>query len=248
MIPTQEPTTHEDDYRQEVVAKLRADLALALRAAAYHGLSEGVCNHFSVELPDGSGRFLLNPRGLLWEEVYADDIVMVNAQGQQLAGRHPVEPTAMFIHAAIHQIAGKACVLHTHMPYATALTLIDERALDTTLSQNAMRYHGRLAVDDAYNGLALDASEGERIAHAMQGADIAFLGNHGVVVCSHRMDFAYDDLYMLERACMMQVLAMSTGKPLMPVDPALAAHVGAQIDSERLQSTLFFEALRRKLK
>lgn len=242
------PTTHEDDFQSEPVTRLREDLALALRAASFHGLSEGVCNHFSVELPDSSGRFLLNPRGLLWEEIYADDIVMVDAQGQQLAGRHPVEPTAMYIHAAIHQIAGKTCVLHTHMPYATALTLTRARTLDTTLSQNAMRFHGRTVVDHHYNGLALDASEGERIARAMQDADVAFLGNHGVVVCSDRMDYAYDDLYFLERACMMQVLAMSTGKDLMPVDVELAAKTGQQIDSERLQSTLFFEALRRKLK
>lgn len=242
------PTTHDDDFHSESVSRLREDLALALRAASLHGLSEGVCNHFSVEIPDGSGRFLLNPRGLLWEEVYADDIVMVDAQGQQLAGHHPVEPTAMYIHAAIHQIAGKACVLHTHMPYATALTLTRGRALDTTLSQNAMRFHGRTVADEHYNGLALDAKEGERIATAMRHADIAFLGNHGVVVCSHRIDYAYDDLYMLERACMMQVLAMSTGQALMPVDRQLAATTGEQIDSERLQSTLFFEALRRKLK
>lgn len=243
-----DPTTHDDDYHSESVTQLREDLALALRAAAYHGLSEGVCNHFSVELSDGSGRFLLNPRGLLWQEIFADDIMMVDANGAQLAGRHTVEPTAMYIHAAIHQRCGKPCVLHTHMPYATALTLTESRALDTTLSQNAMRFHGRLVVDDHYNGLALDHTEGERIANAMGQADIAFLGNHGVVVCSQRMDYAYDDLYFLERACMMQVLAMSTGQRLMPVQAQLASHVGEQIDGERLQSTLFFEALRRQLK
>ncbi|MFM7008634.1 MAG: aldolase, partial [Betaproteobacteria bacterium] len=217
-------TKHKADFESPSVRQLREDLALALRAAAFHGLSEGVCNHFSVEIPDQSGRFLLNPRGLLWSEVQADDIVMVDTQGAALAGRHPVEPTAMFIHAAVHQIAGKACVLHTHMPYATALTLTERRVLDTTLSQNAMRFHGRVAVDKNYNGLALDAQEGERIANAMQGADVVFLGNHGVVVCAERMDYAYDDLYFLERACMMQVLALSTGLPLAPVDPRLAAH------------------------
>jgi len=206
-----------------------------------------VCNHFSVELPDGSGRFLLNPRGLLWAEVQGDDIVLVDAQGAVLAGRHPVEPTAMFIHAAVHRIAGKACVLHTHMPHATALTLTADRALDTALSQNAMRFHGRVAVDANYNGLALDASEGERIARAMTGRDVVFLGNHGVVVCGERMAWAYDDLYYLERACMVQVLAASTGRPLLPVDTALAARVAAQTLGERLQSDLFFEALRRRL-
>jgi hypothetical protein len=67
---------HVTDYQSAAVSQLRADLALALRAAAHHGLAEGVCNHFSVELPDGSGRFLLNPQGLLWHEVQADDIVL----------------------------------------------------------------------------------------------------------------------------------------------------------------------------
>ena len=238
---------HEHDYLSPLVSRLREDLALALRAAAHHGLAEGVCNHFSLELPDGSGRFLLNPRGLLWSEVQADDIVLVDVTGQKLAGRHPVESTAMYIHAGIHRIAGKACVLHTHMPYATALTLIEDRALDTTLSQNAMRFHGRVAIDPHYNGLALNAQEGERIARAMQGADIAFLGNHGVVVCGSRVDYAYDDLYYLERACQVQVLAQSTGRRLVPASLNVAEMVASQMASERLQSELFFEALRRHI-
>lgn len=238
---------HEQDYTSDTVSRLRADLALALRAAAHHGLAEGVCNHFSQELPDRSGRFLLNPRGLMWSEIGADDIVLIDAQGHKLAGRHEVEPTAMFIHAAVHRICGKACVLHTHMPYATALTLTTDRALDTTLSQNAMRFHGRLAVDESYNGLALDHTEGERIAGVIRSADIAFLGNHGVIVCEDRMDYAYDDLYFLERACMAQVLAQSTGRPLAPMDAALAERVSQQMRSERLQSELFFEALRRRI-
>jgi ribulose-5-phosphate 4-epimerase/fuculose-1-phosphate aldolase len=168
-------------------------------------------------------------------------------RGERLAGRHAVEPTAMFIHAAIHRLCGKACVLHTHMPHATALTLTTQRALDTTLSQNAMRFHGRIAVDEHYNGLALDASEGERIAGVMHRADVAFLGNHGVVVCGERIDHAYDDLYYLERACMMQVLAQGSGKPLAPTSAELAERVMRQTLGERLQSELFFEALRRVL-
>ena len=238
---------HVRDFESESVKRMRADLALALRAAAHHGLAEGVCNHFSLELPDQSGRFLLNPRGLLWSEVHADDIIMIDTDGNKLAGRHEVESTAMYIHAAIHRICKKACVLHTHMPYSTALTLTSDRALDPHLSQNAMRFLDRIAIDDQYNGLALDASEGERIARAMGTADIAFLGNHGVVVCGDRIDYAYDDLYFLERACQAQVLAQSTGRPLVPVNATLAKHVAAQMISERLQSELFFKALGRTL-
>jgi ribulose-5-phosphate 4-epimerase/fuculose-1-phosphate aldolase len=241
------PSRIKDIFHSPAVEALRENLALALRAAAHHGLSEGVCNHFSVALPEQMSMFLLNPRGLLWSEVRAEDIVLIDDQGRKLAGRHEVEPTAMFIHAAIHRIADKACVLHTHMPYATALTLTEDRGLDTTLSQNAMRFHGRIAIDSRYNGLALDISEGERIANAMQGADIVFLGNHGVVVCGERIDHAYDDLYYLERACATQVIAASTGRRLMPVDVALAERVAEQSQGERMQSELFFEALRRSL-
>jgi len=239
---------HARDFASAAVLRLREDLALALRAAAHHGLAEGVCNHFSVELPDRSGRFLLNPRGLLWCEVRAGDIVMVDGAGERLAGDHAVEPTAMFIHAAIHRVCAKSCVLHAHTPFATALTLTADRCLDTALSQNAMRFHGRVAADGHYNGLALDASEGERIARAMDGADVVFLGNHGVVVCGERMAHAYDDLYYLERACMTQVLAHSTGRPPAPVDPAIAARVRDQTLGERMQSELFVEALRRTLR
>lgn len=131
------------------------------------------------------------------------------------------------------------------MPYATALALTQRGALDTCLSQNAMRFHARVAVDSRYNGLALDACEGERIARVMAGRDVAFLGSHGVVVCGARIAHAYDDLYYLERACMHEVLARSTGLPLARADEALAQRVGEQTLGERMQSDLFFEALRR---
>ena len=234
-------------FDSPAVATLRDQLALALRAAAHHGFGEGVCNHFSVALPGRGDVFLLNPRGLMWSEVQAADIVMIDATGRKLAGRHAVEPTAMFIHGAIHRIAGKICVLHSHMPHATALTLTSDRGLDTTLSQNAMRFHGRVAMDPHYNGLALDQAEGERIARALGDADVAFLGNHGVVVCGERVDYAYDDLYYLERACEVQVIAQSTGRALQPVAAAIAARVAEQVNGERLQSELFFSALRRTL-
>ncbi|HEX2544638.1 MAG TPA: aldolase [Ramlibacter sp.] len=235
-------------FHSPEVRGLRGDLALALRAAAHHGLGEGVCNHFSVALPGRPDWFLLNPRGLHWSEVQGHDVVLVDAQGQRLAGAHAIEPTAMFIHAAVHRIAGKACVMHTHMPYATALTLTDLRGPDTALSQNAMRFHGRIAVDAQYNGLALDAAEGERIARAMNGADVVFLANHGVVVCGEKIAWAFDDLYYLERACMHQVIAQSTGRPLQPVQPELAARVAAQTMGERMQSDLFFDSLRRMVR
>jgi ribulose-5-phosphate 4-epimerase/fuculose-1-phosphate aldolase len=234
-------------YDQPQIRALREDLALALRAAAHHGLGEGVCNHFSIALPEDPTKFLLNPRGLMWKEVRADDIVLVNSEGARLAGQYEIEPSAMFIHAAVHRITKKNVVLHSHCPYATALSLTKQGALDTTLSQNAMRYFGRVAVDRHYNGLALDQIEGERIANALNGADVAFLANHGVIVCGDRLDYAYDDLYYLERACQAEVIARSSQLPMNPVPAELSAVTGAQIQGERTQSELFFKALRRVL-
>jgi len=219
-------------------------LALALRSAAHHGLSEGVCNHFSMAV-EGTDHFLINPQGLHWSEVRPEDVVTIDAQGQKVAGRHPVEPTAFFIHSWIHRVVPNArCVLHTHMPFATSLTLSQGGKLEWA-SQNALRFYGKVAYDHEYNGLVLDDAEGRRVADAMRNARVLFLANHGVIVVGERMDWAYDDLYYLERACMHQVLAQSTGRPLKIIDPVVAKRTAAQIDGERQQSELFFAALAR---
>lgn len=236
-------------FNSDVVFTLREDLAVALRAAAHHGLAEGVCNHMSIEVPD-TEYFLLNPRGFLWSEVYSGDIIMVNSDGHKVAGEHNVERTAMYIHAAIHRITGKKCVLHTHMPYATALTLTTQCSMNTRLSQNSMRFHDRVGADHNYNGLALNEDEGVRIANSMSNGtggyyDICFMGNHGVIVCGGRMDHTYVDLYYLERSCQVQVLAHSTGLPLNPVSDETAKFVHEQTVEDCEQSELFFEALRR---
>jgi ribulose-5-phosphate 4-epimerase/fuculose-1-phosphate aldolase len=143
----------------------------------------------------------------------------------------------MFIHAAIHRMCRQPVVLHTHMPHATALTLHRRPRAGHHAVADAMRFHGRLAVDAHYNGLALDAAEGERIARAMGSADVVFLANHGVVVCGPQLAHAYDDLYYLERACQAQVLARAPAARWCRSTPALAARVAAQTQGERLQSS-----------
>jgi ribulose-5-phosphate 4-epimerase/fuculose-1-phosphate aldolase len=173
--------------------------------------------------------------------------MVVNSDGKVVAGKHVVEPTAFFIHYRLHAVAKKKCVLHTHMPWATSLTLLEDPRLETRANQNAMRFHGRIAYDMEFGGPALAADEGDRIAHATQGKDIVFMAHHGVMVCNDRIDYAFDDLYYLERSCMVQVMAQSTGKALKLVPEEMAATVCQQIEGERQQSALHFAALKRLL-
>jgi ribulose-5-phosphate 4-epimerase/fuculose-1-phosphate aldolase len=238
------PLAAKDD---RLLSKAKVELAGALRFAAQLGLNEGVCNHFSLAVPDDYrvDRFLINPQGLNWSEIVPADLVTVDVDGNKLEGRRNVEPTAFFIHSRIHRSKPNArCIMHTHMPYATALTLLKDGQLEW-VSQNSLRFFGRVAYDSDYRGLALDDQEGDRICSKLANADVMFMANHGVLICAETVAYAFDDLYYLERACTVQVLAQSTGKPLRHISAEVASHTARQFSEERQQSTLHFEALMR---
>jgi ribulose-5-phosphate 4-epimerase/fuculose-1-phosphate aldolase len=138
------------------------------------------------------------------------------------------------------------CVLHTHMAHATTLTVIDGGRLEWA-SQNSLKFHDRVAYDDNYNGLALDEAEGERMCAMAGDADVLFLANHGVIVCGPSVAAAFDDLYYLERACMLQVMAMGTGRPLRIVPERVAGLTGRQMAGDSEQPQLHFAAIKRML-
>jgi len=235
-------TQSSTDFFQE-----RCELAASLRWAARLGLNEGVCNHFSLEVaPD---RYLINPQGLHWSEVKASDVLLIDPQGKVLMGPHSLEPSAFFIHRWVHQMNPHAkCVMHTHMPYATALTLIDKGELEWC-NQNTLRFWSRVAYDHTYGGVALDDEEGKRIASMLDGKDVMFMASHGVTVVGPSVAWTFDDLYYLERACMHQTLAVqaSAGKALRKIDPKMCEFVASQIASERGQSDMHFESIMRML-
>ena len=154
---------------RDALVQARIDLTAALRSASRLGLAEGVCNHFSVAAPGLEDRFLINPQGLHWSEVTPADLLLVDGKGTVVEGRHTVEPTAFFIHGRLHRSKRKpAVVLHTHMPFATALTLLEGGRLEPA-SQNALKFYGKVGYDEEYNGLVLDNAEGDRIAARLRG-------------------------------------------------------------------------------
>jgi ribulose-5-phosphate 4-epimerase/fuculose-1-phosphate aldolase len=187
---------------------MRVDLAAAFRLAVRLDLHEGVCNHLSVMLPGGKA-FLLNRYGLHWSEVSASNLLALDADGRLLEGEGEFEKTAFYIHSRIHLAhPGATCVLHTHMPYATALTLLEGGRLEM-VEQNALRFHNDIAYDEVYNGLVVDNAEGDRLARALGSKRVMFLANHGVIVVGPTVAEAFDLMYYLERACRLQVLGRS---------------------------------------
>ncbi len=233
--------------KNKSINEARINLTVALRMAAHLNLNEGVCNHFSLEVPEEPNLFLINPQGFHWSEIRPSDLLIVDDSGHLVDGKHSVEPTAFFIHGRIHLRKKKKCILHTHMPYATSLCLLERGELLTGANQNAMRFHGRIGYDRSYGGVALDEAEGDRICDSLGDRDIVFMEHHGIIVCGDNVIDAFDDLYYLERSCMVQILAQSTGQQLKCAEESVVAEVALQIESQRQQSRLHFEAMKRML-
>lgn len=240
-------TVRELNQYSAAERQARIDLAAAFRLAERLDLHEGVCNHFSLMLPDGK-RFLLNRYGLHWSEVSASNLLTVDAAGKVLEGEGEIEKTAFYIHSRIHLANPRAaCVLHTHMPYATAITITEPGRLEM-VEQNALRFHGDIAYDDTYNGLVVDQAEGDRLAGVLGSKRVMFLANHGVLVAGATVAEAFDSLYYLERAARVQVLARATGLKLRAVRPEVAAETCRMILADTPQyAAAHFEALKRVL-
>ncbi len=227
------------------VERLRHDLAAAFRLADRFGFSEGICNHFSAVAPGEAERILINPLGLHWSDIGPDDLLLIDGDGHVLEGRGEVEATALHIHVAGHRANPRhRAILHVHMPNATALTMVEGGRLEMA-HQTAVRFHRRMT-HVAFCGIALDRSEGDRLAAAQRAdpdVDIMFLDHHGVTIGGESVAVAFDDLYYLERACRQQILAQSTGLPLKLIPEPVLTDTWRQLQDVRPASAMaHFEA------
>ncbi len=227
------------------VDRLRHELAGALRLADHFGFSEGICNHFSAVAPSDDERFLINPLGLHWSEIGPDDLLLIDGNGNVIDGHGEVETTALHIHAAGHRANPRhRAIMHVHMPHATALTMVEGGRLEMA-HQTAVRFHRRMT-HVPFRGIALDRSEGNRLADAQRAdpsVDVMFLDHHGVTIGGESVAVAFDDLYYLERACRQQILAQSTGLPLKLIPEPVLTETWCQLQRVRLESAAaHFEA------
>ena len=234
----------------DAIAEARVQLAAAHRLAVLHELEEGIDNHFTMTVPGRDGQYLILPYGLHWSEARASDMIVFDEAGQVLEGSGSLELSAQCIHAPIHRITGARVVLHTHQTWTIALNMLKDNRL-VPASQTAAFFHGLIAYDDNYSGVADSLEEGERLAAAMGTKPIVFMKNHGVLVTGDTVAQAYRRIYRLERVCRNQILALSTGRPLEVLSEEIVARVqtpGADDRHSRAErERLFFEAMMRVL-
>jgi ribulose-5-phosphate 4-epimerase/fuculose-1-phosphate aldolase len=232
----------------DAVAEARVHLAAAHRMAVLHELEEGIDNHFTMTVPGRDDRYLILPYGWHWSEARASDLIVFDEAGRVLEGQGSLELSAQCIHAPIHRITGTKVVLHTHQTWTIALNMLKDNRL-IPASQTAAFFHGLIAYDDDYTGLAATLEEGERLAAAMGTKPIVFMKNHGVLVTGDTVAQAYRRLYRLERVCRNQILALSTGQPLEVLSDEIVARVQAPSAADRHpraeRERLFFEAMMR---
>lgn len=231
-FPSNPTTETETGYAEE-----RRDLACAFRWAARLGFNEGVANHFSLAVSDDGGRFLVNPYARHWARLRASELVLVDADAPgepsgelagELAGGGAVDETALVIHGRIHKAVPQArCLLHTHMKYATVLSGLTDSGLPP-IDQNTMRFYGQVAIDEGFEGMALEEAEGDRLARALGDKSVLVMGNHGVVVAGPTVGRAFDALYYFEKACETVVTAYGTGKALRIAPDAVARRTAAE--------------------
>jgi ribulose-5-phosphate 4-epimerase/fuculose-1-phosphate aldolase len=200
----------------------RVDLAAAHRLAYMHGLSEGIFNHLTLTVPGRSDRYYQIPFGMHWSEVTASAFMEVGIDdGKVKRGSGDVERSCYCIHAPIHKALPQAtAVFHTHMPYASALTRLEDPRIKE-IGQTEVGLIDAIAYDDQYTGPALDPAEGERLVRCIGNKTVLFMANHGVTTLGGTVAEAYDRLYYLERAAQVQIYAMWTGQPLKQLPDAV---------------------------
>ncbi len=227
----------------------RVDLAACYRLVALWGMDEMIANHISVRVPDEPGHFLINPYGLLYEEITASSLIKIDLDGRVVwtpPFDYGVNRAGFVIHAAIHRARHDvACIIHTHTPAGMAVSAMACGLLPMT--QTAMRF-AAVGYHD-YQGVAVDPAEQESIVRDLGNADLLILRNHGLLTVAPGIPQAFSNIYRAELACKAQVMALSSGRELvMPTAEVIArTHHLYRPEVRRPLGVLEWPALLRKL-
>jgi ribulose-5-phosphate 4-epimerase/fuculose-1-phosphate aldolase len=226
VIDVSRPTTGEDAAEE---ARLRRELAAVYRLIAHFRMTDLIYNHISVRLPGPEHRFLLNPYGLLYEEITASNLVIVGLDGQLVTdGPWKVNPAGFVIHSAIHEAREDAlCVLHTHTKAGGAVAAQEHGLLP--LNQMSLQFYNRVAYHD-YEGIALSNAEKARLVADLGAKPVMILRNHGLLTVGATPGEAFLRMFYLERACEIQVDTLAGGAPIVTPSPEVCEHTARQFE------------------
>jgi ribulose-5-phosphate 4-epimerase/fuculose-1-phosphate aldolase len=228
-------------------ATLRSDLAACYRLVAHFGWDDLVATHISVRLPGGDA-FLINPYGMLFDEIRPGDLIKVNLEGKVLSATEwPVNEAGFVIHSAIHSARHDAvCVMHLHTRDGVAVSMLVEGLLP--LNQTAMAVVRDIASHD-YEGIAVNLEERARLAKDLGDKHLMILRNHGTLAIGPSVADAFTSMYLLEWACSAQVRALSMGRALNEVSPKVVDGVASYRSGGRvpIAQNLIWPAMLRKL-
>lgn len=226
---------------------VRVELAACYRLVAHFRMTDWIYNHISARVPGSHEHYLINPFGLLYEEVSASNLVKVDVQGRLAEDVElDVNPAAFVIHGAIHAARPEVgCVLHTHTLAGSGVAAQSDGLL--SISQHALKFHGRVAYHD-FEGIALDGEEQQRLVRDLGDKDVLILRNHGLLTLGRDVPEAFEATYFLERACQIQIAALAGGAGVTRPGPAVCDRTAAQFaGSDRFVQGRDWQALLRLL-
>jgi ribulose-5-phosphate 4-epimerase/fuculose-1-phosphate aldolase len=208
---------------------VRTDLAACYRLVARYGMSDLIYNHITAKVPDSPGHFLINPFGLLYDEITASCFYTLDGDGnvvRQPDSEFSVNRAGYLIHSAIHKARPDLhCVMHTHTRAGMAVSAMKKGLLP--LTQTAMRFYNAIGYHD-YEVPTADVSERERIAADLGPHNAMIMRNHGLIACGRTVQDTWNLMYWLETACQVQVDVLGSGAEL-----ALPSHELATTMSKR---------------
>lgn len=230
---------------------LRRDLAAAYRLAARFGWDDTLYTHFSVRLPGGKRgqeRFLLNPFGLMFSEVRASDLIVVDLEGRIVEGTAPMNPAGFTIHSAVHTAREDAhCVIHTHTLAGMAVAACEQGLLQ--LNQISAEFYQSVGYHP-YEGVAFNHEERARIQVALGENMALILRHHGLLSVGPTVADAFCIMYYLNKACEIQLAAAQLANlagPVTRIPPAVSAHVRQQFRGVEHERQLVWAAWLRQL-
>ena len=205
----------------------RVDLAACYRAVAMFGWDDLVFTHISARVPGPEHHFLINPYGLMFEEITASSLVKIDLQGNKvMESDYDINPAGFTIHSAVHEARDDAkCVLHLHTAAGIAVSACKEGLLP--LSQQSLFPLSSLSYHD-YEGVALNPDEKTRLVADLGDTHFMILRNHGLLTCAETIADAFLYMYFLEVACQVQLRAQASGQELIPIPSQILAGIQAQ--------------------